>query len=154
MTPAQKAKARASSRRAIEKWEVPYLESLGAAVKTARLAAGLSRAGLARGAEVSAETIYRIEAGLRRTRLSTLERIAVYLYEDTAEDPWRMADHFAAVAGPGLAPESVFPERVDRRRARRERKAYVLAERDWRIYMRNKNGRRFQRTALRTQRFS
>jgi transcriptional regulator with XRE-family HTH domain len=153
MVPAQKAKARASSRRPIEDWETPYLEALGAALKTARLAAGLSRAGMARGAEVSEETIYRIEAGLRRTRLSTLERIAVFLYEESSEDPWRMTDHFASVAGPSLAPESVFPERVERRRARRERKGSERAYQDWKDYARNKDARRIQRTALNVKRF-
>jgi transcriptional regulator with XRE-family HTH domain len=122
VNPAQKAKARADSRRPIEFWEVPHLERLGAAVRTARLAAGFTRLGLAILAGVSDVTVYRIEAATRRTRASTLRRIAGALCDAAPMlgDPARVAADFATIVGLGLAPESEYAERVERRRARRQ----------------------------------
>jgi transcriptional regulator with XRE-family HTH domain len=130
VNPAQKANARASCRRPIEEWEVPHLERLGVAVRTARLAAGLTRLELAIRAGVSDVTVYRIEAAVRRTRASTLRRIADALCDaaPTLGDPARVAADLSTVGGLGLAPESEYHERIERRRARRKRRSEAMAE--------------------------
>ena len=81
-------------------------------------------------------TIYRIEAAVRRTRLSTLQRIAEALCEAA---PWmgdaeRVTADLATLAGLGLAPESHYRERVERRRARRERRSEEQTENYRRIW--------------------
>jgi len=122
--PEGRARARKTCRRPIDEWEVAHLERLAAGLRTARKAAGLTQCDLALGARISPKTVYRIEAAVRRTRLSTLRRIAEAL---VAEAPWmgdpgRVTADLATLAGLGLAPESQYRERVERRRARRERK--------------------------------
>lgn len=77
--------------------------------------AGLSQVRLATAAELASSTIERIESGARRTRRSTLERITAAL-----ERP-KVAAELAAFAGPALAPESEYAERIVRRRERRGR---------------------------------
>lgn len=118
--------ARAAARRPIGPAEVPHLEALGRRLSELRRAAGLSRAALARAAELSSPTVGRLEAGTRRTRASTLARLAGAL-AGPDEAPALVAE-LAALAGPALAPESDFAERVDRRRARRARRAEREAE--------------------------
>jgi len=88
------------------------------------MAAGLSQNALAWRAGMNPSTVYRIEAAVRRTRLSTLRRIAEAL---VGAAPWmgdaeRVTADLATLAGLGLAPESQYRERVQRRRARRERR--------------------------------
>jgi transcriptional regulator with XRE-family HTH domain len=68
---------------------------------------------LAEASELSTSGIARIETGTRRTRPSTLDRIAVAL-----GDP-ELAKELAQLAGPARAPESPYAERIARRRARR-----------------------------------
>jgi transcriptional regulator with XRE-family HTH domain len=108
-----------SCRRPIEDQERPALAALGSAIAGYRQSAGLSVRALATAAELSPSQMSRIERGLRRTRMSTLARIATAL-----GDPSIAAD-LAAVAGIGLAPESLYAERVARRRQRRHRKAHA-----------------------------
>jgi transcriptional regulator with XRE-family HTH domain len=93
-------------------------------LKNLRLAAGLSRLELGILAAVSDVTIFRIEAGVRRTRVSTLERIAYGLCHaaPTLGDPAGVLADLCTVAHLGLAPESEFADRVQRRRQRRERR--------------------------------
>ena len=122
--PARREASRQSSRRPIEPWEVAHLERLAAGLRTARAAAGLSQCALAWRAGMNPSTIYRIEAAVRRTRLSTLQRIAEAL---VGAAPWmgdaeRATADLATLAGLGLAPESQYRERIQRRRARRERR--------------------------------
>jgi transcriptional regulator with XRE-family HTH domain len=115
---------RAGCRRPIDPSEVPYLELLGAAVRALRGDAGLAQARLAELAQVSASTVGKIEAGTRRTRRSTLGRITAALvggHPDLGEAD-ELADELAALAGPALAPESEYADRVARRRKRRWRR--------------------------------
>lgn len=120
-----RARERLDTRRPIKAAEIPHLEALGARLRELRRGrAGLSQERLAERAELSAGTIGRIEAGTRRTRFSTLERIAAAL---TDADPSlgeseSLAVSLAGLAGPALAPESEYAERVERRRKRRWRK--------------------------------
>jgi transcriptional regulator with XRE-family HTH domain len=103
---------------------VTHLERLGAMLENLRLAAGLSRLDLGYLAGVSDVTIFRIEAAIRRTRVSTLERIADGLCwaAPNLGDPARVLADLCTVAHLGLAPESEYADRVDRRRQRRERR--------------------------------
>jgi transcriptional regulator with XRE-family HTH domain len=122
--PARREASRKACRRPIDEWEVAHLERLAAGLRTARNVAGLSQDALAWRANLNPSTIYRIEAGVRRTRLSTLRRIAEAL---VGAAPWmvdadRLAADLATLAGLGLAPESQYRERIERRRARRERR--------------------------------
>ena len=115
---------RAGCRRPIDPSEVPYLESFGAALRELRGNVGLTQARLAELAQASASTIGKIEAGTRRTRRSTLGRIAtalVGLHPDLG-DADELADDLAVLAGPVLAPESEYADRISRRRERRWRK--------------------------------
>jgi transcriptional regulator with XRE-family HTH domain len=98
-----------SCRRPIEPWETPNLRAAGQRLAALRREYGLTQTQLAQRAE-------RIEAGARRTRRSTLERIGEALANPS------VAAEIAKLAGPSLAPESEFAERVGRRRARRSRK--------------------------------
>jgi transcriptional regulator with XRE-family HTH domain len=111
---------------------VPHLERLAAGLRTARLAAGLTQSRLAVQAGLNPTTIYRIEAAVRRTRASTLRRVAEALVkaEPRLGDPARVTADLATLAGSGLAPESNYRERIERRRVRRERRL----ERFWADY--------------------
>ena len=132
--PTRREASRKACRRPIEAWEVAHLQRLAAGLRTARNAADLSQDALAWRAGMNPSTIYRIEAAVRRTRLSTLQRIADAL---VGAAPWigdaeRLTADLATLAGLGLAPESVYQDRVQRRRARRERRS----ERDLASYRR------------------
>ena len=83
--PVRRESSRKSCRRPIELWEVAHLERLAAGLRTARRAAGLSQCGLAWRAGLNPTTVYRIEAAVRRTRLSTLRRLAEAL---VGAAPW------------------------------------------------------------------
>ena len=122
--PARREASRKACRRPIAEWEVAHLERFAAGQRTARTAAGLSQCDLAWRAGLNPATVYRIEAAIRRTRLSTLQRIEAAL---VGAAPWigdaeRVTADLATLAGLGLAPESQYRERVQRRRARRERR--------------------------------
>ena len=86
---------------------------LGARVAGLRRAANMTQVQLADQAELGVRHLQRIEAGLRRTRLSTLGRLAAAVGGDVAE--------LAAMAGPSLASESVHADRMRVRRANRVR---------------------------------
>jgi transcriptional regulator with XRE-family HTH domain len=111
-----KQHTRAGSRRPIEAAEITHLEALGARLAAGRRSRRLSQSALAADAELSVSTVQRIEAGTRRTRRTTLERIAAAL-----GDP-ELADELPRLAGPALAPESTYAERIARRRQRRHRR--------------------------------
>jgi transcriptional regulator with XRE-family HTH domain len=99
---------RARSRRPIEAAEITHLEALGACLAAVRRDRGVTQAVLAEAAELSTSGIRRIEAGTRRTRRSTLDGIAAALDEP------ELADELARLAGPALAPESPYAERIAR----------------------------------------
>lgn len=107
------------SRRPITAEEQPHLDAMGAKLRAIRLAAGVSMTELAPLAQLSAAHIGAIERAQRRTRRSTLERLLRPLVP--AEQLDRTVDELVGLAGPALAPESTFADRVQRRRERRWR---------------------------------
>lgn len=116
---------RAETRRPITEAEVADLERLGAQVRELRHEAGMTQQQLADAAQLSRSQVRRIEAGTRRTRRSTLERIAeavADLIDDDADD---LTDRLESTAGAALAPESAYAERVADRRERRHRATHV-----------------------------
>jgi transcriptional regulator with XRE-family HTH domain len=90
---------------------------MGARLAELRRKRRLAQTDLAEIAKLSTRGFQRIEAGHRRTRLSTLDRLAAALGDES------LARELAALAGPALAPESAHAERITRRRERRSRKA-------------------------------
>jgi len=122
-------------RRPIEDWERPYLSGLGRSLRDLRIGGDrpVSPALVSSLAEMHRVHLWRIERGLRRTRRSTLDRLAAALTKARPElgAPARIAARLAAEAGPALAPESNYRARVQRRRHRRWRKKWSRGE--WRI---------------------
>lgn len=116
---------RARCRRPIRPDEVPGLEALGAELRRLRRdVARVARPKLSARAQMSVRQIEQIERAIRRTRRSTLDRIAASLVDlaPNLGDPEELAERLAGLAGPGLAPESGYRERVEKRRkARRHR---------------------------------
>jgi hypothetical protein len=82
-------------------------------------------------ARLAVSTVERIEAATRRTRGSTLARVAGALSqaEPSLGSPQAIAARLVGRAGCALAAESPYAERIARRRARRARRAESLAER-------------------------
>ena len=76
---------------------------------------GLAQAEVAARAGVASRSLRRIERGERRTRATTLGRLARAIDE---ADP-DLVHLLIGAAGVALAPESAFADRVDRRRRRR-----------------------------------
>jgi transcriptional regulator with XRE-family HTH domain len=115
-------------RRPIRDDERPYLLAMGAALRAARVDAGLPVSQLSERCGVDRWHLDDLERGRRRTRASTLERICGAL---TAGDSERDQLHaqLVALAGPGLAPESQYADRIARRRLRREAKKLQEARR-------------------------
>lgn len=114
-------KARSNRRRPIEDGEVPFLEAFGHTLRSLRNQAGLSQRDLAWLASISARHLLSLEHGLSRTRRSTVERIAGALASEGAGDAEVLTAHLVALAGPALAPESEYAERVAKRRESRSR---------------------------------
>ena len=107
-------------RRPIEAWEVPWLLALGTRLRRLRQESGLSQALLANRAGLTERSYRRIEHGQRRTRDSTLRRLADGLVNGTSE--WaanELLTGLHAAVGPALAEESVHHARVEARRRRR-----------------------------------
>lgn len=105
--------------------ETFWLEQLGDYLRTCREDAGLTRSELAAAAQLSPGHLGQLEWGVRRTRRSTLTRIALALQgsdvDPDALESW--VDLLCDLAGPALAAESTYKERVDQRRERRAKKA-------------------------------
>jgi transcriptional regulator with XRE-family HTH domain len=102
--------------------EVAGLEALGDELRQLRWnVAGLARLALAVRAEISVRQIEQIERAIRRTRRSTLERIASALVNVKPDlgDPAALVSRLSSLAGSGLAPESEYRERVEKRRKAR-----------------------------------
>ncbi len=125
-------RTRRQCRRPIAAYEVAYLQQLGFVLARLRQAAFLSQTELARGAQVSRQTVARVEAGTRRTRASTLRAMAEVLAATRWVDlgyPEELTAELVRLAGPALAPESLHAEGVKANRARRaarwERRARV-----------------------------
>ncbi|HEU5151104.1 MAG TPA: helix-turn-helix domain-containing protein [Iamia sp.] len=97
-----------------------HLLGLGRELRAIRAEAGLTLVAVSRLATITAGHLGALERGRRRTRRSTLERIVAVLVPDELDREATVA-RLVEAAGPALAPESDFTERVARRRARRER---------------------------------
>jgi transcriptional regulator with XRE-family HTH domain len=117
------------TRRPIENHEKPHLAELGTALRTLRQHAGLSRAVLADRTGMHPRSISRIEAGERRTRRSTLTRLLTALVneDETLGDIDYLLDGLVRRAGPALAAESPYLDRIEARRERRDKRK----EREW-----------------------
>ena len=102
--------------------EIQHLEQLGTRLRTARAIAGVSRSGLARATGLNPKTIYRIESGTRRTRARTIRILAAVL----SDDPDALTKELIETAGPALAAESRFIDRVESRRLRRVRRTEAI----------------------------
>ena len=122
---------RGSARCPINPEEVPFLDSLGALLRHSRESADLSRWQLGFAAEISERQVAFIEDGMRRTRASTLKRIAVALTPD-GESAKTLLAKFLKVGGPAIAAESQYADRIARRRARRARRREAETERAFR----------------------
>lgn len=118
-----RTRERLTCRRPISADEVVALEALGRELAATRRAAGYSQVALAKAVGMHPTSISRIEIGTRRTRRSTLHRIAELLIEAEANtDEVVLMERWTQLAGPALAPESKYADRVARRRDRRLRK--------------------------------
>ena len=109
------------SRRPIEDWERPWLEGLGALLRHVRMASGQTQARTAIRAGLAERSLRRIEHGQRRTRGSTLARLASAV-ATSDPDGGAAADllrRLLDAGGPAVAPGSEFAARVDARRGRR-----------------------------------
>jgi transcriptional regulator with XRE-family HTH domain len=91
--------------------------ALGHVLRQLRVDAGLSARQLGEAAQLGRRQVQRLEAGQRRTRASTLARLARALTRPPADVP--LALWLVRAAGPALAPESPYAVRVDRRRETR-----------------------------------
>jgi hypothetical protein len=92
-----------------------------------RQATGLTIDRAAIAAEMSWAGWRRIEVATRRTRHSTLERMAKVLAEPLGMVPSEVYDELVRRAGIALAPESVYRERGEARRKRRIQKTIARA---------------------------
>ena len=111
---------RLKSRRPIADDEVQLLEELGRAIAHARVSVGLSRRALAEGALMHPTSIARIEYGTRRTRASTLKRIAGALAVECDDlDADSLVKGWVRLGGRAIAPESEYADRVELRRQSR-----------------------------------
>lgn len=113
-------------RRPLRAVEVPHLQRLGRYLSGLRRAAGLTQPELALAAGLSRVQVARIETGVRRTRRSTLHRVAAVLVVDCpgSAPVDSLVEDMVSMAGPALAEESAYAERVTRRRTPREEKTY------------------------------
>jgi transcriptional regulator with XRE-family HTH domain len=115
--------------------ELPHLAELGRRLRALRETVGLSQEQLGWECDLARPTITLLEQGRRRTRRSTIERIADALVRSGLNLPAGVVVQVLVdAAGPALAPESIYAKRTARRRARRKRKAEravaaLLAER-------------------------
>jgi transcriptional regulator with XRE-family HTH domain len=119
------ARERVGNRYPIPDEQVPHLLALGKEVRRLREVAGMSRRTVAERALCRPATLSRIERGTRRTRRSTLQRLLAAMVDE--DDVAELLEELCQIAGPGLAPESPYAARLDRRRLRRAR---LKAKRD------------------------
>ena len=111
---------RLRSRRPIADGEVQLLEELGRAIGRARVSAGLSRRALAEMTLMHPTSIARIEYGTRRTRASTLKRIAGALAAECDDlDADALVESWLLLGSRAIVPESDYADRLDLRRQRR-----------------------------------
>lgn len=104
-------------------------EALGGYIRELRFAGGLSVPRAARASDMSENGWWRIENATRRTRHSTVERIAKGLGAVLGIDPNEVYAELVKRADNALAPESEYRERVERRRAERIRRKVAQEDR-------------------------
>jgi transcriptional regulator with XRE-family HTH domain len=141
--------------RPIQPHERESLEALGELLKHARERAGLYQWQLALAAGFSERHLQYLEAGRRRTRLSTLERIAAFLALMLSDDRDELLDLFVETAGEALAPESESADKIERARQRRALKTLheeLQADRLGRIARRRSAPEAKRRAARATER--
>ncbi|MGE5764121.1 MAG: helix-turn-helix domain-containing protein [Mycobacterium leprae] len=99
--------------RPIGEEEKSHLGALGRFLRATRHDAALTQAALARTAQIGERHVRDLERGTRRTRESTLGRLAAALTPSDAPPGTvdTLTAHMVAIAGPALAPESAFVER-------------------------------------------
>ena len=112
-------KDRLDSRNPITDDELLFAEAMGAYLRSLRIESGLPTKTLAERSEIVTDTWRRLECATRHTRHSTLERIANVLGEALGREPRTIYDEMVRLAGPCLAPESLYRDRVESRRATR-----------------------------------
>jgi transcriptional regulator with XRE-family HTH domain len=111
--------------RPIEPHERPALEALGALLAHARRTAGVTQKQLALASKITIRHVQYLEAGReKRTRLSTLERIADFLAPMLQVDPEGLLDLFMETADVALGAETDFPEHDEHRRNARALRAF------------------------------
>ena len=110
----------------INEVERPGLEALGQRLQAAREDAGLTRAKLADAVGMNRKSIWRIEVGARRTRVRTLAAMAQVI----GGSPEELVGELIELGGSAIAPESLYVDRIERRRLRRARRIEVLAQRE------------------------
>lgn len=105
--------------------EAMYTERFGAEVRRLRLAAEVGQAELARLTDISRTHMKALERGGRRTRRSTIERMAMWLIPleewDDANGPGdeqydQLVNRLCDLLGPCLADERKYPRKPTRRR--------------------------------------
>jgi transcriptional regulator with XRE-family HTH domain len=139
----------------IQPHERESLEDLGALLAHARRTAGLTQRQLALAAGFTLRHMQYLEAGQRRTRLSTLERVADFLALMLGADPNGLLELLAETAAETLAPESEHAEKVDharQRRALRALQAELQADRLGRTARRRSAAEAKRRAARATER--
>lgn len=114
-------------RRPIEASEVPHLLELGRSLRSWRQLVRLTQTALADELAMDPNHVWRLEAGRRRTRASTVEAIADVIAAAGRRagvdvDRTEVRRSLIAAAGPALAPESAkSATSIDRKRKRRRR---------------------------------
>lgn len=137
--------------RVIEDHERPALEALGAELRVERLRAGYNRPAFAKVVQLSPRHLSRLESGERRTRASTLLRIASALTERLDVDRDTLHAQLLALGGEAIAPESSYPERVESRRLARLAKATKREQRRQEQELLERRARGFGRPYRRRQ---
>jgi transcriptional regulator with XRE-family HTH domain len=113
--------------------ESERLVAMGAELRRLRQTAGLSLAEVAWAAEVSVQTVWRVETGRRRTRRSTLRRFLDPIVTEAPKlgDLDALLEHLCLVGGDAVAEESIYRDRLERRRKRRSRRREADLARAW-----------------------
>ncbi|WP_343049425.1 helix-turn-helix domain-containing protein [Nocardioides perillae] len=109
-------------RRPLDEEERAAARTLGLLLVALRQERGLAQGHVAARAGLAARSLRRLERGERRTRVSTLTRIASAIDDSDPGLPGLLVQ----VAGAALAPESLYAARVDHRRRRRRAAASKL----------------------------
>ena len=104
--------------------ELEHLKALGAEVKELRRASGLTAFRYCERALLSESQFWKIGGGFVRTRRSTLERLVAAAVEANPDlgPAGPIVDRLCQIAGPALAAESLYADRLARRMARRARR--------------------------------